>query len=781
MTYFNSLVDKIVRSSPRNNTLANKSERVSPTDITVCLGIRVSDIAPWILERLKFALAYYNPAPKFLIVDLGSEPEFAERIQSVCDEYNNATYLYVDDKDTFALAKARNIAGRYAETPYLLFSDVDFVYERNAFQRFANLAEDLEINHSIRRMLFMPIYHVEKEATEEFEQLESFEEKQKFIQTMSFLGQQTPFKSLFEFIAPYSNAFLIHKDFFNLSGGYCDEFRGHGSEDFDYLIRLGLLSTNTPFPELLNKDFYGPLKDSFFGVRNYAGFRRYLEVLTAPSESLGLKAFHMWHEKPAAKGYWTAQNDWKRERFNQIIDRYYPQKHNIINVDFHPRDKKALCIFSDTKSWGYFLPLRMYGYQLTAFTATDDDSLIKTMNAVENHEYDRIFIFNPYMKSHAKFRGILELARKTGVEITVVERGGLPNSIYYAPEVAYGDSDYQNLDAILATHTLQSEATSQFLIDSLRSGNEFLEKQDAYESTWKKHVLLRNSALTKVFIPLQLHDDMAVTKFTDGYAAYADFYEEINQAASTHPEVLFLIKRHPLSKENFNTDLENVVFIEANVNIYTLIDICDATIAYNSGVGLLSVIHNKPTFNIGNAYYTTPSKFSNSVNSIEEALLKLKAQNYHTATEEDILTFVDWLINCKYSWFTATSIIREFDVRKAHAYDDIVVERICLDGVSKNCGSRYFKYPFSTKSYLGWKTMLNTKSDNKQDAEQPPKQQTQATVKQTPPSLKKSLITTVLSACMSAKKANKLKKNPQRFFDDSKSSFIKSLRKFYIK
>lgn len=311
MSYFNSPVDKITRSSHKN-TLTNDFKRIVASDITVCLGIRVSEVTPWILERLKFTLAYYTPAPKFLIVDLGSEPEFAQKIESACQQYTNVKYLYVDDKDTFASGKARNIAGRAAETPYIFFSDADFVYERSIFQRLADLADDLEMSVSIRRMLFMPIYHVAKEATEEFEELATFEEKHQFIQNLSFLGQQTSFKGLFEFVAPYSNAFLIHKDFFDLSGGYCDEFRGHGSEDFEYLIRLGLLSTNTPIPSSFDKDFYGPLKDSFFGNRDYSGFRRYLEVLTAPGESFGLKTFHMWHEKPATKGYWTAQNDWKK-------------------------------------------------------------------------------------------------------------------------------------------------------------------------------------------------------------------------------------------------------------------------------------------------------------------------------------------------------------------------------------------------------------------------------------------------------------------------------------
>lgn len=46
---------------------------VTPKDITYCLCIRVSEITPWILERLEFCLSYYSPQPEINVVDFGSE------------------------------------------------------------------------------------------------------------------------------------------------------------------------------------------------------------------------------------------------------------------------------------------------------------------------------------------------------------------------------------------------------------------------------------------------------------------------------------------------------------------------------------------------------------------------------------------------------------------------------------------------------------------------------------------------------------------------------------
>lgn len=800
--YLNTLIDKISRNQ------VNTSKDISVSDITVCLAIRVNHVNPWVLPRLEFALSFYKPAPKFLIVDFGSDEEYAQQIQDLCHKYNNnnVKYLYIDDKETFSLSKARNIAGRTAETDFLFFTDVDCVFDSDIFANLAKLADKLEMRTAIRRFLPMPVYHLGKEASAEFESITDHKDKDRFLTTLGYLGQGTKFKSMFEFVAPYCNIFLINKDFFNLSGGYCDEFRGHGSEDFEYLIRLAIFSLNAPPAESLNKDFYGPLKESFFAARDYSGFRRYAEVLTAPSESLGLKTFHVWHPSPKEQGYWTAQNDWKRDKFNLVLERYYPHIEKILNVDFHPREKKALCLFNDPKQWGYFLPLRLSGYELTAFTSKNENDIVEILNKVENKVFDRVFIFNPYMKSHFHFRVIIEVAKRVGVEVTIIERGGLPNSIYYASEVAYGDKDYKKLDALLnGKYKVQSEKLVGELVESIKTGNEVLESQNTYADTWKKYTLLRHNQLPKVFIPLQLPDDMAVTQFTDGYTSFSDFYDEIKVVAEQNKEILFIVKQHPLMKTPFTSELENLMIADNNANIHALIDICDATVVYNSGVGLLSCIHQKPTFNIGNTYYTAKKYLSNQVVSIQEAITKLQNKDYHTSTKEELFIFLDWLMTKKYSWFTADNIIREFQTRKSHGYDNIMVEVLNLDGKIHNAGARYSSFPFSTKSYLGWKTGLNLVPKPEPAAPAtPPKQpapaakpaaapkppatpvaaQPEPAAKATPVAVvnhtsKHPLMTEIFAVFLSDKKAKKLREDPKTFFSDSKNEMVKMLGKLY--
>ncbi|WP_429091574.1 glycosyltransferase [Aeromonas veronii] len=788
-----------------NIRIKNSEAEIKVDDITLCLGIRISDVNPWSMDRLIFALSYYSPKPNSLVVDFGSKSPYSDDIKRICDEHS-AEYIYVEDDDEFSASRARNIAFENSTTDFLFFIDLDFVYERDIFGKLASIANRLEMVKYPRKMIPMPIFHVNKAATQRFEELSENLAKDRMITEWSFDAFGSEFSSTFEFVAPYSNTFFISRKLFDLSGGYCDEFRGHGSEDFEFLIRLAKLSTNIPISSTPEKDFYGPMKDSFFDQnKSYAGFRRYLEAFTAPAESLGIKAFHLWHEKPSAKGYWTKNNDWRRERFNQVMGRHISSEEKILSVDYIKRPKKALCVFRDKTQWGYFIPLRLLGYKLVALCEIDDKSIHNALSDVENFEFDRVFIFNPYMKSHAIYRGILELAKKLNIKTTVIERGGLPNSIYYADEVAYGDSDYIDLRVSIENAGLQKWEIDQGknIANLIRTGKYSLEDADSYEVTWKRLALLRYAEMKKIFIPLQLRDDMAVNYFTEGHTTYNNFEKELQEVACSRKDFIFIIKQHPLSKYDLSwvEGFENIHLAAQSDNVHALIDVCDAVIVYNSGVGLLALAHQKPVYCLGNAYYSGENKFAINVSNIETTLDLINTGSDKLFTEHELATFLAWLSFRKYSWFSAEDVIREFSDRKSHGYRNISVNTINIDGISMSCGNNIHKYPFSQRSYLAWKIGLGiqnqqscSKSDDKraqsktdvvkpkQDAMKPKsdivknvdkKLAEQARYKEMIPTIIGRLFVPVLKIGLPKKKASKLDCDPYCFFNDSRFNSIK--------
>lgn len=778
--------------------------KVTPEDITLCYAIRSSEITPWIIQRLEFALSFYSPRPRILVIDFGSENPYRQSIKEICSN-NNAEHVYVSDNGVFSLSKARNIAYKNTQSDFVFFADIDFIFESDVFYKLAKTAERLNLRKNPKKVITMPIFHVGKEETKAFESAKNADDKDRIIAKWAFDGLVTEFGKQFEFIAPYSNSFLMHKSMFNIAGGYCDEFRGHGSEDFDFMIRLAKLATNIPSPRSLEKDFYGPLKSSFWGKKDYIGFRRYLEALAMPSESLGFKAFHLWHEKPSAKGYWTQSNDWKRERFNNVLNRYSEHDYKLLNVDYLRREKRALCIFSDKEQWGYFLPLRMANYQLSTLTDKSDSAIAEVLKSVEDKMFDRIFIFNPYMKSHSAFRGVIELARRLGIKVTVIERGGLPNSIYYSDEVAYGDSDYLSIHDKLERKTFtkeQSTATIEIL-SKLKSGKSTLEKMDEYSVTWKKHTLLRHIDKNKIFIPLQLRDDMAVNYFTEGYPSYDDYENEIEFSIKSHPDIMFIIKQHPLSKYDLSwtSKYENVVTSSQEDNIHALIDISDAVHLYNSGVGLLALAHEKPLFHVGNAYYNPGNKLATKVNGLNGTISCFLEKKYTSTDPNSMKKFFTWIIFEKYSWFNADDVIKNFDDRKAHGYKNISVEILNLDKTTYFTGSAMSGYSFSPKSYLNWRADTNATSQGNVETKHI------ATVKNnthldansiTPTSVVPTLIKNtstypqkitfagrciipIISTFLKDSKKKKLKKSPFEFFEDSKHKTMNIVGRLSVK
>lgn len=703
----------------KNNSLldiatASNIKRYSEKDITVCVGIRLTEANPWIVERLEFLLGYYDPKPQFLIVDFGSEDDYQKTILNICSD-KGARYLHVQDNGVFSASRARNIAGNNVTTDLILFNDIDVVFDRDVFAKLTELANALMLSIAPRRCIFFPVYHVTKWISQEYQSIKDANHKNLFLKSLTFNGVGTNFGKYFQFVAPYSNIFLITKKFFDLSGGYCDLFRGHGSEDFEYIIRLGILSSNAPLPFNLISDLHGPLKPSFWKSANdYTGFRKFAEAITLPSEIYGLKCFHLFHDSPKDKGYWTKNNDWKRDNFNAVLSEYYPNLEKILEKDYLKRNKEALCIFGDRKQWGYFLPLRSCGFKLKTLCTNDIDTINTERENILKGLYDRIFIFNPYMKSHAKYFSLIEQAKKSNIKVTIIERGGLPNSLYYADEVVYGDKEYHDLDRLINSYEIKTLEKTKQLIKKIKQGNSFLENQTSYkESADALDIQFANCTRRKIFIPLQLSEDMAVTRFTDGYISYNSFINELNEAIIKHKEYQFIIKRHPLSNETLKfTSEDNVTLVDNNLNIHALIEKSDYVMVYNSGVGLLSCIHNKPTFNIGNSYYSAKKNLSNFCNGPLDAIALINKNQFHLSTEEFLIKFIDWLTNTKYSWFYAKDIIRDFGSRKSHAYDNIVVESLNIDNKIIGVGNGLEGYQVTPRSYLNHRINLFDHSDS---------------------------------------------------------------------
>ena len=665
-------------------------------NITAIICIRAHKNNPWVLDRLRLLAGYYQPTPRFLIIDFGSPQSHSEIIKSVC-ELQEFTYHRIDDTGLFSLSIARNEGASRATTDLLYFTDIDFVSPPEHFGDLARYANEHDFSVIRDVVLNLPAYHLTETRTSEFTEID-LKSRSRHLAQLGALAMERPKGEIADFIAPYSNNFLCTRDFFMMTGGYDSVFRGHGSEDFELMIRFALYTRNVELPTNITADCQSPARDRFFKPRPYLGFRRLGEAISFRAEIHGLKVFHLWHPR-SINDPWHSFNDLKRNTFRASVAKYLEIPANLASVDYLSRSHKALCVCKDAEHYGYFLPFRALGYELNIIPDDSDNQIENAKQRIESGEIDLFLIFNPYMKSHARFQALYQLAKESGVQVVVVERGALPSSIYYAPDVSYNDPDYNNYDTNSPTPNPQAIAAVNEICEKIRSGSWTLENLSDYNETRRSYTHLTNSKGLKIFIPLQLSDDMAVTKFVRPGQSYADFEAAIRQTAIDHPDITFVVKAHPLNHNVFAGAGHNIRICKNEENVHAVIDICDFTICYNSGVGLLSLIHGKPTVSVGNAFYNVCNTGHRAEN-FSEAVSLITSGKCIPPSEIVMKRFLGWLISQKYSFFIADDDIRKFKHRNSHGYKNIMVTHFNWNGQSIPLGRISAMSRIQTTSYI---------------------------------------------------------------------------------
>ncbi|MFT3928191.1 MAG: hypothetical protein QM778_37025 [Myxococcales bacterium] len=206
-----------------------------------------------------------------------------------------------------------------------------------------------------------------------------------------------------------------------------------------------------------------------------------------------------------------------------------------------------------------------------------------------------------------------------------------------------------------------------------------------------------------MLIPLQLDDDVAVTFFHAAHEPYAKFVADIAQVAKAHPQVRFLVKTHPLSKRPFEARAENIVVCDSDDNIHALIELCDALVCFNSGVGFLGLIHEKPLVTVGNAFYNLPGT-GQRASALAQALAQVVAQR--SAPEPELMTrYLAWHLFHKYAFFKATSEIQELRTRRAHHYRNLLPYQLAGDQLASLRAS--VDYRFDPASYAAGKLVVS--------------------------------------------------------------------------
>jgi predicted glycosyltransferase involved in capsule biosynthesis len=345
-------------------------KRLAVDDVTVVMGLRAHQANPWVLPRLRAWADHYDPRPRVLVVDLGSTAAFAKAIRDTC-RFARLELVRSDDAGVYSQAIARNIGAARVETPLVFFTDVDCIGPRDFFRRLVAHANALGLASCFDQPIILPAYHLESEASASVLAARDAGARDERLARAFVDAVFDARGATAEYVDPFSNMFLCHRDFFSLVGGYDHGFRGHGSEDFELMLRMCLHSGQLPIPERPASDLRGPTDPGFWGIKPYEGFRRLGEAAAFQSELAGLRVAHLHHDRSRGDR-WYDENDWERQRFEPAVREDMDGWTRLLARDFLPRQKHTLGLVRAPWEASLMLALRLDSHRVIPVECSGD-------------------------------------------------------------------------------------------------------------------------------------------------------------------------------------------------------------------------------------------------------------------------------------------------------------------------------------------------------------------------------------------------------------------------
>lgn len=244
-------------------------------------------------------------------------------------------------------------------------------------------------------------------------------------------------------------------------------------------------------------------------------------------------------------------------------------------------------------------------------------------------------IWNPYgflaynRPIYKKKYELYKELQKKGKPTYIVERGALPNSIFIDKNGFLCESssyNEKNWNSPLNNEQLQKVDN---YIKEITEDNTSLESQNS--KRLNKEDFFNNLNLDKkydkiVFIPMQVHNDTVIQLWSDWILNMKCFKDFIYELSEIFPNTLFLVKNHP-NEENPNylvkEEQSNLKIVD-NLHYKDCIKYSNKVLTINSGIGLQSMMWNKPVGIVGKAFY------------------QFKDINYKLNNKEEVYDFIDY-------------------------------------------------------------------------------------------------------------------------------------------
>jgi predicted glycosyltransferase involved in capsule biosynthesis len=613
--------------------------------LTVIVPLRITKERRDVLERLQVfpGISKFPKEVGFLVVDSGSKEEDSEQVRSICRS-RGFGYLKIETgHEIFALGIARNHGAMYAQSEYILFQDVDFFVMEDFYERLL-----IEVNSHVNDHDFVffspPVVNLTDVGTS------LWVEKKVDLKQIFDLFCYGKAGNLVELSAPLSACIAIRRVDFLLHGGYLDTLKGWGCEE--WVLAASFVVRNNLFPLSLSFE----LIDSYH-MRNrcdYKYMRACLRLLGDCVRDRRLVVFHFFHPDQSRDKSNLEQN---RKIASSEIKMYMQDSmHGHLALPMLPQAVRTLI----DASWNsviispfLFAPaVQIYCYkpQLVPFSSFKDEDDI--CGFVWNNNIQRILVPNTRCGHPKRFR-FVQYLKKRGIVCICVERGALPESVYFDPGGFCNESNSYSSEEWDFPLLLEERRDTLSYIQETKENGKTLERQEQSIGALELRRKLKISDNAKIlFVPLQRPSDTTIVYHCGSIGTFGNFIQLINKIAETRNDWVVVAKKHPLEDDVCGLS-SKIIYCNHDENIRDLLDLCDCVLLINSGVGVLAMLWNKPVIIAGKAFFASKgiNVCSSSLEEVNKFLNNLPYPNW-----EKVVRFINYLVHKFYSFGTLETV-----------------------------------------------------------------------------------------------------------------------------
>lgn len=268
------------------------------------------------------------------------------------------------------------------------------------------------------------------------------------------------------------------------------------------------------------------------------------------------------------------------------------------------------------------------------------------LHFLKTNNIDIVVIQNPYQNE--KRLTLYKYLKLNKYKVLISDRGALPNSWFFDPKGFNADSESYHSKYWDKPLSKSKEKRVLKYIDSEVNSDNSLEKQG---KKLGKEVLRKKLNIPEgkkiLFVPLQRPSDTVIQYFSKHVKDMEHFLQNIVDIQKQLNDDWFLVvKKHPLETQRLYEG--NLFYVEDNTHFKDLIELCDAVLLINSGVGVISMMYEKPVYHFGDAFYSHP-EINKEVQTSKEVVDFLKKDTFKV-DKEKVKRFISYLIDDFYSF-----------------------------------------------------------------------------------------------------------------------------------